>query len=530
MRVRIRISGARGESEVSPEKVFSYGYRQRRRATPFVVSVCAHVVLIALSSTRLGNVLANSNGMRLPHGVYVVRPLNVLIPERIYYTRMDAAKARARVNSRPAQGKGRKPGTPHSARSAAPRLPNGIELPRFAAGAQQRYTVLQPQVQPLAAALPAQAGKMIAWSTQPEKRKLIKPDLPVVPGRVSAITGADRQNAPPTPDIPNQEPEAGTINIANQNAGSQPRLPVRASSTTPVRVETPGPITKPRSAALSGPLEGDPANILMLLPSRAAAGQVLSIPPGISIADDRGAPSSADNKQTQGGSPGSGGIGGPSVSTAMARGAATDPAPHTGAASGAAEGSAAASSPLAAAGMPHASAPNPNAAPNPVTLHPIYGTYDVTVVQSSLDDAFGDNRNLLSGKPVYTVYLQVGTRQQWTLHFCSPPTGESRPAREQAVIVLGELERIEAPLPLRTVIPEALMLPRSKYVLIHGFLDRNGQFVKLQMVPGSDGVPSPQDCLAAFSQWVFRPAIRGKAPVEIETLLAVPPGLTAAKP
>ena len=55
------------------------------------------------------------------------------------------------------------------------------------------------------------------------------------------------------------------------------------------------------------------------------------------------------------------------------------------------------------------------------------GTFDAVVVQSSSTDPFPESKELLTGRPIYTVYVALGTPKDWALYFCVP--GEKDPPR-----------------------------------------------------------------------------------------------------
>ena len=50
-------------------------------------------------------------------------------------------------------------------------------------------------------------------------------------------------------------------------------------------------------------------------------------------------------------------------------------------------------------------------------LHPNNGVFDVVVVQSSGAEAFPEASAALSGRPIYTVYLQVGAPKEWIMQY-----------------------------------------------------------------------------------------------------------------
>jgi hypothetical protein len=153
-------------------------------------------------------------------------------------------------------------------------------------------------------------------------------------------------------------------------------------------------------------------------------------------------------------------------------------------------------------------------------LHPSNGTFDVVVVQSSPSEAFPETGTALSGRPIYTVYLQVGARKEWILQYCIP--------RAQGVQVSGSVVQLSNPAPVRapypwvTYRPPILLQPGSGYILVHGFVDTIGRFKELSVLRG--GGPQLRELvLGSLAKWEFRPATRDDRPVLVEILLTIFP-------
>ena len=153
-------------------------------------------------------------------------------------------------------------------------------------------------------------------------------------------------------------------------------------------------------------------------------------------------------------------------------------------------------------------------------VHPNNGFFDV-VVQSSAADAFPESVGRMTGKPIYTVYLEVGGRKEWIMQYCIPQT--NGPARQVSanLVHLGNPAPIKAPFPLITVRPPD-ELHRESYVLIHGMVDTSGRFQELQVITSAAGHRAER-ILAYLAQWEFRPATQDGRPVLVEVILAVPP-------
>jgi hypothetical protein len=151
----------------------------------------------------------------------------------------------------------------------------------------------------------------------------------------------------------------------------------------------------------------------------------------------------------------------------------------------------------------------------------MHQAYDVTVIQSSPNETFERAVGVLSGKPVYTVYLEVGTPKSWPLQYCVPKPANNGAPPDTQVINLGTLETVESPYLVRLEMPPPAVQPRQNYALVHGYLTVNGQFRNLSVIGGGDAPRG--DLLVYLAKWVFRPAMRDNVPVEVEAILAVPP-------
>lgn len=201
---------------------------------------------------------------------------------------------------------------------------------------------------------------------------------------------------------------------------------------------------------------------------------------------------------------GAGGSGGPpSVTPGSAAGVGTGAGTGSGTAAGAGTGS------------------NSTVTPGQTVINrPAGGNFDTVVVQSSPTDQFPESRGLLSGRPIYSVYIPVGTAREWTLFFCIP--GEKPEPGNGAVISLGKLgSPVKAPYPTKLVKP-AIELPRwERYVLVHGVVNKDGRFENLRVVR-SVKYELDQTLLAALNGWEFRAATRDGASIAVEFLLSIP--------
>ena len=96
------------------------------------------------------------------------------------------------------------------------------------------------------------------------------------------------------------------------------------------------------------------------------------------------------------------------------------------------------------------------------------------VVQSSTSETFSEGAEALSGRPIYTVYLQVGAPREWILQYCVP--NMAGPVQTGGLVTLGNPEPVGAPYPMVTVRPPEDWRHGRDYLLVHGFLDESGRF------------------------------------------------------
>jgi len=152
------------------------------------------------------------------------------------------------------------------------------------------------------------------------------------------------------------------------------------------------------------------------------------------------------------------------------------------------------------------------------------GSFDVMVTQSSSLDQFPEGKGLLTGRPIYSVYVSVESSKDWTLFFCVPgeKPAPSKPGTQ--VVDLSETAPpIRAPYPTRMVRPSVVIPSYYKYVLVHGYITEAGRVERLRIVrpitPATDQV-----ILASLADWEFRSATRDGVPLAVEFLLSIPTG------
>ena len=159
-------------------------------------------------------------------------------------------------------------------------------------------------------------------------------------------------------------------------------------------------------------------------------------------------------------------------------------------------------------------------------LHPAGGVFDVVVVQTSNTEAFSAGADALSGRPIYTVYLQVGAPKEWIMEYCLP--NMTGPAQTGSIVSLGNPEPITAPYPTVTVRPPEDWRHGSDYLLVHGFLDESGRLRDMKILASENPQQPLTDAVLQYlPYWEFRPAVVDGHPVKVEVILAVPPDLAS---
>jgi hypothetical protein len=139
------------------------------------------------------------------------------------------------------------------------------------------------------------------------------------------------------------------------------------------------------------------------------------------------------------------------------------------------------------------------------------GRHSSVVLGLSTPESYPESAGVLSGRVVYTVYLQVGLPKSWILQFCQ--TGGSEPAKA------GGIAALNAPWPFVMIRPGVSGL-NGDYTLVHGLVNTHGRFEQLGLVVPDEA--AKKELLGALQQWEFRPATRDGQPIPVEILLIIP--------
>ncbi len=156
--------------------------------------------------------------------------------------------------------------------------------------------------------------------------------------------------------------------------------------------------------------------------------------------------------------------------------------------------------------------------------HPTDLSFDVVVVGSSAADGIPGSAGVLSGKPVYSVYLRVGGPREWMLQYCIPNQGGEADVLDGNAITITNPTPVQAPHPRLTVVPPPSLLPPGRRVMVHGYLAKSGSFRDLRVL-GDESGEIGSLLIPLLEEWTLVPASRDGVPVEVELLLVIPPYL-----
>jgi hypothetical protein len=448
-----------------------------------------------------------------------------------------AASLSARLTSHPSAGAPRSRG----ARRRAPR--RRFRLPPVPSRADILQTILQPQFPAdMLPATTANLPEVFFWTPSAGLPRFIKPF--VMPGHVQPpsqprlLDSAPSLNAHAAVTVPLQIAPLPESLSAVRLPVAPPGLPIRTSD---AERERPAPPS-------ADPNPGDPTTVLSLSASPVPLREYLAVPPGnvVGRQPETGASGETLSNEAAGGSAAGPGAKHEStsprgVSGPLPEAAPPAPPPAPAASKGTAPAAptpAPASAALPAASRPAPDVPRPGDAPVPAAapatslhvaalaaaaasriVHPAGGVFDV-VVQSGGLEGFSESSGILTGRPVYSVYVKAGAAHDWILQYCIPAEDEQAAEQTGAVVTLGNPSPLAAPFPVVTTRPPVKPRPGA-YVMVHGFVTPAGRFAGLRVLGKTD----PQEAelvLEVLEAWEFRPAARDRKPLRVEVLLAIP--------
>jgi hypothetical protein len=542
--VAVRITSPRREDLGS-----LFGPPSPSAPTPWLsmaLSLAAHAAVVAVA------LLLNAfHAEEFPFPALHSQVLVVQIPERLFFSRPVAVarvspnepqRGPLRLNSAPGQS------SPMRAASGAPALPAvppKLVRARFTAPASAsrlgNRLLVQLDLPPVIRNTPVHTPALALWSSERpvwRPKPFVAPS--VRPSRVSASAAVPVINAPP-PDLP-----LDSVSMRSQRTSVSPRLPrapaaiAQLATGTGFREVAEPPSLGPETAGSA------PVHVLSLSDSP-IRGELAAIPP-VDPGSGAGVP------ELSGGSSRSAGVAAPAPGGGRAAaypggdGAATGP---TSAASGearpsvtAAAGSAGrngtrersgreavlngASGVVAAAprgALFEVALSSPILPPPGVVAisRPAGGSFDVVVVQSSVADSIPETSGVLSGKPVYTAYLSVGTRKDWIFQYCLPRAAASAEAASAGPVVnLGSMAPLVAPYPTLMFRPQVAFNDGRRFLFIHGIVNTRGRFEQMEVLRHA-GPEVESSLLASLARWQLRPARLDGRVTLVEFLLAIPP-------
>ncbi|HLK18471.1 MAG TPA: hypothetical protein VKT81_05920 [Bryobacteraceae bacterium] len=443
--------------------------------------------------------------------------------------------------------------------SSDPTEPRPLTAPNLAAAVDhaapqpaRAQAAVGPRATLTAPALPAQEFRLPpVHAPKPVQQTLVQMDLPPtmdlhqqlrVP-TIVLLASTQRKVARPfvapphrqkTMEVPNHvalemrtpvlDVRAGYAKTPEVLKDLTPRLAAPVGAVAPVASNREPVEPKPAAATVTGSGATEPSNIISLPDRPIPAASAIVLPPLNQVSSREGAAagtggsgeSAAPSNAQKAGTSGNGGVAattaasGPSgAHTAAATGAGAVPA-NRGPAGGA----------VASNGTGNAAVPESAAVPPGPTrlIRPATGSYEVAIVQSS--GVVPGSRGLLKGKPVYSVYIPVGSGKEWILQYCLPED-DARPAARSQVVQLGAITPITAPYAFSIIGPAIQFREGARYAFIHGFVNASGRFEHLEEASDRE-IENIAAVLESLGQWEFRPATKDGVPAVVEILLCIP--------
>lgn len=148
------------------------------------------------------------------------------------------------------------------------------------------------------------------------------------------------------------------------------------------------------------------------------------------------------------------------------------------------------------------------------------GAFDVVIVESTPGSTIPEAERLLTGRPVHTVFLDLGTGQDWTLQYALPGSGLDS-GQTGMVVTLRPQPKLDAPFIQRAVVPAPKVVRSTLPSLFQGWLGANGRLVSLRPVLDAAYAQLP-DLLPYLEQWQFRPVKVDGTPTQVQVLLLAP--------
>lgn len=516
--------------------------RNRPSLASLIASVCVHGAAIAglLSvsflpppppAPKLEAADQHPTEIRIGDHVYFVTEISSALKE-IRRTENSSKKAAAkaaaaRAKALAAEGGAKllNPPTETVASAAPPKpAPRVFVPPQVKENLISESTLIQPaypaDLIPKIAPLPS----FRVWTAQklppPKAKPFVEPGRPKPP-QPQAVQVA----APPDMEMVHADPQPPTVKAALVLPATPPPIDIEKLQALPTAV----PSTR----------QGDPVNILSLSDRPIAPTDKLVVPAGNIVgktgvengtgsaaslagtAVAAGGSSAANNGTAPGANngPGSGATNLGSGISVFGSGAGRSPGASRGA-PGSASGTLTAG--LNGAGTARTTGNGAPGNASGTVVTPKAGNFDMVVIQSSSLDQFPGGKDMLSGRPIYSVYISIGSSKDWTLFFCVPGQKSGQSVRGEVIVDSTQsAPPIKAPFPTRLVRPSVTIPSFFKYVLVHGYVTETGRFDRLKVVKASTP-DADQAILASLAGWEFHGATKDGVAIPVEILLSIP--------
>ena len=461
--------------------------------------------------------------------------------------RTPAAPRKREASSQTASNRGGTPtlSAPGTAGGQTPRLEAGTErrtfiLPPPNPAKPVEHTLVQLDVPDIAPRSDLRVPEALIWARLEAKRPLKQF---IAPSR-KPLPRATLQALPVVPklEVPNQQTEVASLKMSIDPLAIDPRLVLRNATTSPVQLEAKDRGTQLPETTSAAPNQTSAGNLISVPDVTLRTDGMAVTPPANQIAGMRNPDGTAggsgrgkgaqsgtgegDGKGIAGASSGQGtGPGGTGKDplSKTAGGSGGGPAGSnggsgsggtgagTGAASGAGGGTAAGAGGTGGTG----DSTGPGRPEMVRIVRPANGNHSAVIFGASASEPYPESAGVLTGKVVYTVYLQVGLRKNWILQYCLPKSFSSESTARGAVSALAP------PWPTLMVRPKNNSAPDADYILVHGMITAAGRFVQLATVV-PEQFENRKQLLEALQEWEFRPATRDGQPSAVEILLIIP--------
>lgn len=441
--------------------------------------------------------------LRIDFRNYDVKIVEFRLPRPVMYA--------AQPQSQPARQRApriEQPGR-EAAAAAASRLQQRtrFELP-VAPGGRPRDVILQPDRPPdLPLLMRPNLPTAFLWAQRP---------APLERPQLAGLT--QPRPDPPKPFVfpqavpqlqrPNQEMAISDLQIAAAPVATfhPPRLAVMPANVTPVGLAAPEMAPRGELPATVLP-PGTPMNLIALMRTPATAASAYMLEAGNRPAGaESGAPGGPDGSTAGGASPSTPGSVPSAATPGVLKGSHADllaaaPRPPE--------------SPTESDKRPQETRP-PAGAPG--------GNLGVIIVQQSSQESILEGAEVLSGEPVYTVFLDVpNTPRRWVLQYCvagSRPEPSSQIS--EGVIRIVPRKSVQPPYPLERVPLEMNGFAGSaRRLVLYAVVNERGEPENVRLIRGA-GEEIDKVAVATLQRWSFRPATRGDAPVAVEALFGIP--------